>query len=70
MPTSFRLLLECEGLVTRRRLKKSARLSCSFGLSSLFGCVRLTRWIRKTGLVRDIQASETQAYSQGFSNAC
>ena len=42
-------------------LKKSASLSCSFslfGLSGLFGCMRLTRWTRQTGLVPNVQAIE------------
>jgi hypothetical protein len=39
---------------TRRVVKISASLSCSFGLfglfclSGLFGCIRLTRWARQT----------------------
>jgi len=40
-----------------KMLKKSASLSCSFGLfglSGLFGCMRLTRWTRQTGLVPDV----------------
>ncbi len=36
MPTSFRLLLECEGLVTGRMLKKSA----SGVLAALPGAVK------------------------------
>ena len=42
-------------------LKKSASPSCSFGLfglSGLFGCMRLTVWTRQTGLVPDVQAIE------------
>jgi hypothetical protein len=42
-------------------LKKSASLSCSFGLfglSGLFGCMRLTVWTRQTGLVPDVQTIE------------
>jgi hypothetical protein len=42
-------------------LKKSASMSCSFGLfglSGLFGCIRLTVWTRQAGLVPDVQAIE------------
>ncbi|MEO6308409.1 MAG: hypothetical protein ABIO96_10135, partial [Nitrospiraceae bacterium] len=44
-----------------RMLKKSASLSCSFGLfglSGLVGCIRLTRWTRQTGHVLDLSAAE------------
>jgi len=42
-------------------LKKSARLSCSFGLfglSGLFGCMTLIGWTRQTELVPDVGANE------------
>jgi hypothetical protein len=51
-------------------LKKSASLSCSFGLfglSGVFGCMRLTR---QTGLVPDMQAIEVLLCQNGFSAAC
>jgi hypothetical protein len=51
-------------------LKKSASLSCSFGLfglSGLFGCIRQTRWTRQTGLVPDVQAIEVLLCRNGFS---
>ena len=50
------------GLSSNMMLKKSASLSssfCLFGLSGLFGCMRLTRWTRQTSearLVSDLQA--------------
>jgi hypothetical protein len=42
-------------------LKNSASLACSFGLfglSGLFGSMRLTGWTRQAGLVPDVQAIE------------
>jgi hypothetical protein len=48
-------------IMLSRMLKKSASLSCSFGLfglSGLFGCMRLTRWTRQTGLVSDVPISD------------
>ena len=50
-------------------LKKSASLSCSFGLfglSGLFGYMRLTRWTRQTGLVSDVRTIEVLAYQNSF----
>jgi hypothetical protein len=47
-----------------RMLKQSVSLSCSFdlfGLSGLFGCMRLTRWARQTGLVPYVQTREVLA---------
>jgi hypothetical protein len=54
-------------------LKKSASLSCSFGLfglSGLFGCMRLTRWTRQTGLVPGVQALDVLLRRNGFFAAC
>ena len=56
-----------------RMLKKSASPSCSFGLfglSGLFGCIRLTRWIRQTGLVLVALAIEVLPCQYGFPSAC
>jgi hypothetical protein len=53
-------------------LKKSASLSCSFGLfglSGLFGCMRLTRWTRQTGVAPDMQASEVLLCQKWFSRS-
>ena len=61
------------GFYSSRMLKKSASLSCSFGLfglSGLFGWIRLTRWTRQTGFVSDVQTSEIPACPQSFSAAC
>jgi hypothetical protein len=54
-------------------LKKSASLSCSFGLfglSGLSGRMRLTRWTRQTGLVPDVQAIEVLLCRNSFPAAC
>src|SRR5713101_8059885 len=54
-------------------LKKSASLSCSFGLfglSGLFGCMRLTRWTRQTGLVLDVRTIEFPPCHNRCSAAC
>jgi hypothetical protein len=51
-------------------LKMSASLSCSFGLfglSGLFGCMRLTR---QSGLAPHVQTIEILAYQNSFSAAC
>jgi hypothetical protein len=61
-------------------LKKSASLSCSFGLfglSGLFGWLHETNQMdqtdqitRQTGLVTDVQALEVLACRHSFSEAC
>jgi len=55
-------------------MKKSASLACSFvlfGLAGLFGCMRLTRWIRETGFVPEVQAIEALLWCRNdFPAAC
>ena len=60
-------------IISSRMLNKSASRSCScglFGLSGLFGCMRLTRWTRQTGLVLDVQTIEVLACHNSSSAAC
>jgi len=60
-------------ILSGRMLKKSASLSCSFGLfglSGVFGCMRLTRWTRQTGLVPHARTIEVLACQHNFPAVC
>jgi hypothetical protein len=51
-------------------LKKSASLSCSFGLFGLSGLFGRMKQTRQTGLAPDVQAIEVLLCRNGFPAAC
>jgi len=66
MPSVINIAILVESMAPSRMLKKSASLSCSFGLSGLFGLsgsikqtrqTRQTRETRQTGLVAHVHTT-------------